>query len=157
MEKLVMLLPRDLGSSFTSRIYYDEARHVRLAFANQAADMGKPIMHVYVHTDYVESFVRLDQKARLDIVVSALRQMVGDPSLTPIEIFQSDWTNSPWTRGSFGMINVHQSPDAFHQLSMPEAGGRVLFAGEATDDVRFAYVDGAVGSGIREARRLLSA
>lgn len=157
MEKIVMLLPRDLGSSFSSRIYYDEVRNCRMAYANQAADMGKPIMHVYVHTDYVEQFVKFDLKEREDIVVSALRQMVGDPSLTPVEFVQSDWTNSPYTGGSFGMIKVHQSPDAFQRLSTPELGGRVLFAGEATDHIRFAYVDGAVGSGIREARRLLSA
>ena len=35
-------------------------------------------------------------------------------------------------------------------------GGRVLFAGEHTQSARLAYADGAMTSGIREAKRLLS-
>ncbi|HEV8280172.1 MAG TPA: FAD-dependent oxidoreductase [Streptosporangiaceae bacterium] len=35
-------------------------------------------------------------------------------------------------------------------------GGRLLFAGEHTQSARLAYADGAMTSGIREAKRLLS-
>ena len=35
-------------------------------------------------------------------------------------------------------------------------GGRLLFAGEHTQSARLAYADGALTSGIREAKRLLS-
>jgi len=34
-------------------------------------------------------------------------------------------------------------------------GGRLLFAGEHTQSARMAYADGAMSSGIREAKRLL--
>jgi polyamine oxidase len=34
-------------------------------------------------------------------------------------------------------------------------GGRLLFAGEHTQSARLAYADGAMTSGIREAKRLL--
>ena len=34
-------------------------------------------------------------------------------------------------------------------------GGRLLFAGEHTQSARLAYADGALTSGIREAKRLL--
>jgi polyamine oxidase len=34
-------------------------------------------------------------------------------------------------------------------------GGRLLFAGEHTQSARMAYADGAMTSGIREAKRLL--
>jgi len=34
-------------------------------------------------------------------------------------------------------------------------GGRLLFAGEQTQSTRLAYADGAMTSGIREAKRLL--
>jgi monoamine oxidase len=34
-------------------------------------------------------------------------------------------------------------------------GGRLLFAGEHTQSTRLAYADGAMTSGIREAKRLL--
>ena len=36
-------------------------------------------------------------------------------------------------------------------------GGRVLFAGEHTQSARVGYADGAMTSGIREAKRLLGA
>jgi hypothetical protein len=51
---------------------------------------------------------------------------------------------------------VGASPADFDTLAEP-LGGRVLFAGEATNAARFGFADGALSSGIREAKRLLGA
>ena len=40
-------------------------------------------------------------------------------------------------------------------IARPAGGGRLLFAGEHTQSARLAYADGALTSGIREAKRLL--
>jgi hypothetical protein len=45
-------------------------------------------------------------------------------------------------------------PTDAHLLGEP-IGGRLLFAGERTQSARMAYADGAMTSGIREAKRLL--
>jgi len=46
------------------------------------------------------------------------------------------------------------SPADTDRLGEP-IGGRLLFAGEHTQSARMAYADGAMTSGIREAKRLL--
>ena len=53
-------------------------------------------------------------------------------------------------------MNAQPTPDDFDSLGEPVAG-RVLFAGEATSAERFGYADGAMQTGIREAKRLLGA
>jgi polyamine oxidase len=56
-----------------------------------------------------------------------------------------------------GRVRAHPaggSPADADLLGEP-AGGRILFAGEHTQGARLAYADGALTSGIREAKRLL--
>jgi len=52
-------------------------------------------------------------------------------------------------------ITTGASPADADLLGEP-VGGRLLFAGEHTQSARLAYADGALTSGIREAKRLLS-
>ncbi|CAB3258115.1 unnamed protein product [Arctia plantaginis] len=80
----------------------------------------------------------------------------------PIDIIRSNWHTNPYTRGSFTYDNLqtHQYPNARAILAEPlvdcSGAPRVLFAGEATDNVLFSTVHGAMDSGRREANRLLS-
>lgn len=157
MEKFAIALPAAPDSSFTMQVYYNEKTGCRLTFQNHSKRLGKPVVVAYAHTDYARKFVQFDAKTRERIVIEALRDLLGDPSLTPTQIVQSDWVKGVHSRGAYSFIKVHQGPEIFPPLASPEHGGRVLFAGEATDARRFSYVDGAVATGVREARRLLSA
>ena len=60
----------------------------------------------------------------------------------------------PWTGGAYTHIPPGASPADADLLGEP-VGGRLLFAGEHTQSARLAYTDGALTSGIREAKRLL--
>jgi hypothetical protein len=51
-------------------------------------------------------------------------------------------------------MRVDATPDDMDTIAAP-VGGRVLFAGEATNRARHSTADGAMSSGIREAKRLL--
>jgi monoamine oxidase len=64
------------------------------------------------------------------------------------------WQHDPFTRGSYTSILTGGTADDLDVLAAP-VGGRVLFAGEATDHNRYAHADGAMRSGIREAKRIL--
>ena len=62
--------------------------------------------------------------------------------------------SDPWARGAYAHIPPGVSPADADLLGDP-VRGRLLFAGEHTQSARLAYADGALTSGIREAKRLL--
>lgn len=103
------------------------------------------------------SFAR-DQSARDDAqqvarVLEILGDVVGTPP-DPTDAFVTHWSGDPHSRGAYSFIPVGGSRDDQRALAEPVAG-RVLFAGEATCDRHHATVQGAILSGMREARRLL--
>jgi monoamine oxidase len=156
MEKLAILLSEPIeDEDFTLRVYYDAQDGCRLTFQNFSKRLGRPILVAYAHTDYVPKFVRHSHAERETIVLSALRAMLGKSQLQAETVVQSTWSGDPYSQGAYSFIKVHGGPQLMHELSLPAYAGRLLFAGEATDVDRFAFVDGAVASGVREARRLL--
>ncbi len=66
----------------------------------------------------------------------------------------TSWGTDPYTSGAYTHIPPEASPADADLLGEP-VGGRLLFAGEHTQSARLAYADGAMTSGIREAKRLL--
>jgi polyamine oxidase len=66
----------------------------------------------------------------------------------------TSWGTDPDTAGAYTHITPEASPADADLLGEP-VGGRLLFAGEHTQSARLAYADGALTSGIREAKRLL--
>jgi len=78
--------------------------------------------------------------------------MPGDVP-TPIAAVRSEWWRDPFTRGAYTFLTEGSSPDDLELLGQPHAG-RVCFAGEATGHARVGFVDGALDTGVREAKRL---
>jgi monoamine oxidase len=66
----------------------------------------------------------------------------------------SSWASDPYSGGGYTHIPPGSSPADADLLGEP-IGGRLMFAGEHTQSARMAYADGAMTSGIREAKRLL--
>jgi polyamine oxidase len=64
------------------------------------------------------------------------------------------WWTDPYSRGAYTHVPPGASPDEMDRLGEP-VHGRLLFAGEHTYSARTGYADGAMSSGIREAKRLL--
>ena len=65
----------------------------------------------------------------------------------------TDWHRNRFTRGAYSTVLTGRTLADLDVLAEP-VGGRLLFAGEATHH-RLGYADGAMSSGIREAKRLL--
>jgi monoamine oxidase len=89
-------------------------------------------------------------------MLSVLRKVQGGPIPSPTQQFVTRWGNDPFTRGSYSYIKIGSTPADQNALAAPVAG-RVLFAGEASSTDRYGYADGALSTGIREAKRLLRA
>ena len=66
----------------------------------------------------------------------------------------TDWLGDPFTRGGYASMVLGSGPTDLDVLATP-VGGRLLFAGESTHSTRYAHSDGAMSSGVREAKRLL--
>ena len=88
-------------------------------------------------------------------VLGMLAEAVGGPCPAPTAVAVSSWANDPYTGGAYTHIPPGASPADVDLLGEP-INGRLLFAGEHTQSARMAYADGAMTSGIREAKRLLN-
>ena len=85
-----------------------------------------------------------------------LSAVLGAPCPDPLDVVVTDWGADPWTRGAYTHVPPGASNADLDLLGTPVAG-RILFAGEHTQSARVGYADGAMTSGIREAKRLLRA
>jgi monoamine oxidase len=94
-----------------------------------------------------------DEAARW--ALQMLADAIGGPIPAPTGLAVTSWANDPYTCGAYTHIPPAAHPDDADLLGDP-VGGRLLFAGEHTQSARMAYADGAMTSGIREAKRLLS-
>ena len=72
----------------------------------------------------------------------------------PVAATRTDWSGDPFSRGAYSYVSLAASPADLDLLGQPHEG-RILFAGEATSQARTGYADGALSTGIREAKRLL--
>jgi monoamine oxidase len=83
-----------------------------------------------------------------------LSDAIGGPCPAPAAVAVTSWATDPYSGGAYTHIPPGASPADADLLGEP-VGGRLLFAGEHTLSARMAYADGAMSSGIREAKRLL--
>jgi monoamine oxidase len=83
-----------------------------------------------------------------------LAEAIGSSSPPPAAVAVTSWANDPYSCGAYTHIPPGATPADADLLGEP-IGGRLLFAGEHTQSARMAYADGAMTSGIREAKRLL--
>jgi polyamine oxidase len=84
-----------------------------------------------------------------------LGEVVGSDCPRPTAVAITSWAGDRFSRGSYSHIPPGASPADADLLGEP-IDGRLLFAGEHTQSARLVYADGAMNSGIREAKRLLS-
>ena len=68
--------------------------------------------------------------------------------------YEDHWAKDPWVRGAYSYYRVGQA-NTYGQLA-GKSEGRFLFAGEHTSIDNIGFLDGAVETGERAARRLLA-
>jgi polyamine oxidase len=115
---------------------------------------GGPALVFFVFHSAAERLAGAGVDAPVRWALGQLAEAIGRPCPEPVAVAVSSWADDPWTRGAYTHIPPGASPAEADLLGQP-AGGRLLFAGEHTQSARLAYADGALTSGIREAKRLL--
>jgi len=69
--------------------------------------------------------------------------------------FVFDWSKVPFVRGGYSFPSVHESPEARALYARPEFGGRLQFAGEASDhEQAFMTMHSAIRTGERAAKQI---
>ena len=83
-----------------------------------------------------------------------LSAAMGAPCPEPVAVAVTGWADDPYAAGAYTHVPPGSTNADLDLLGTPVAG-RLLFAGEHTQSARLGYADGAMTSGIREAKRLL--
>jgi monoamine oxidase len=120
----------------------------------QDAFGGGPVLVFFVFHSAAERLAGAGTDASVRWALGMLAEAIGRPCPEPTAVAVSSWAADPWTGGAYTHIPPGASPADVDLLGEP-VGGRLLFAGEHTQSARLAYADGALTSGIREAKRLL--
>ena len=123
------------------------------AFIDASSSAGQPMLVAFLSGDTVRRLMK-DSEPLIEEATGILQTIFPDSYQPPTAVHVTNWGNDPFSRGSYSTPAITVSAEDYDQLAQPIAG-RVLFAGEATYRERAGFVEGAIGSGIREARRIL--
>ena len=133
------------------------ANRRNLWFVNYMPLCGAPVLVALISASLAREMQAMADGAVIERVLAALRVMFGrDRVPAPTDTKVSRWGNDEWSRGSYSFLKQGSSLEDFDALAAPVCGERVLFAGEATSRTRWGYMDGAIDSGRREARRIIA-
>lgn len=123
------------------------------AFIDASDSAGRPVLVAFLTGEHVH-LLETDAEAMVDRASQILKSIFGDKYRAPTSVHVTNWGTDPFSLGSYSTPTVGVTTEDYEQLAQP-VGQRVLFAGEATYREHAGFVEGAMGSGIREARRLL--
>ena len=120
-------------------------------------ETGLPILLSFANGD---TAIRLDRTASDEevtaVAMRSLRAMFGDDIPAPEAMAFPRWLSDPWSRGGYSYPGVGSDPDDGAAHARP-LGGRVYFAGEATEPVEYGTVHAALWSGEQAAEAIFRA
>lgn len=136
-------------------VHVDRDRGRWLEFLNLYPYNGSPVLIGLNSGAFAEHLERRPDLAVVGSAMDVLRAIYGQATPEPEAWQTTSWGSDPDSLGSYSFHAVGSGPEARQALAEP-LGNRVFFAGEATADVGYQTVHGALLSGLREADRLLA-
>jgi monoamine oxidase len=115
---------------------------------------GVPSLVALCSSKFARTMARLPRAQRLESAVAVLEETLGVQVPEPEAWAASNWRNDPFSLGAYSSVPLGASLAGFDRIADP-VDGRLLFAGEGTSRARPGFADGAMSTGIREAKRLL--
>jgi polyamine oxidase len=158
-EKVVLTFTtpfwRDAGWSHLVLFPPDPAQPAAWVFDLDAFGAG-PTLVCHVFHSATGHVPAASPQAAAQWVTAQLAAVLDAPCPQPLAVVVTGWADDPYTAGAYTHVTPGCSNADLDLLGTPVAG-RILFAGEHTQSARVGYADGAMVSGIREAKRLLGA
>lgn len=142
--------PEDMAQIITStlgQVYW------RPGYGRQAE---RPLLTAFIGGKAAEQFEAKQTEVVVHQLIDELSHVHGKP-LKPLfnSAYIMDWSNNPWSRMGYSYLPLGIDPAMRTQLATPV--GNVHFAGEATMSKHAASVHGALESGLRAAKEVLTA
>lgn len=117
-------------------------------------ETGLPVLLSFANGD---TAIRLDRSTSdedvVKVAMASLRAMFGNDIPEPEAMAFPRWLSDPWSRGGYSYPGVGSDPEDCTTHARP-LGGRVFFAGEATEPVEYGTVHAALWSGEQAAEAI---
>lgn len=134
-----------------------ERRGTFNTWVSHQQETGLPILLSFANG---QTAIHLDRDAPdaevTALAMKSLRIMFGDDIPEPEAMAFPRWLADPWSRGGYSYPGVGSDPDDGANHARP-LGGRVFFAGEATEPVEYGTVHAALWSGEQTAEAIFRA
>jgi polyamine oxidase len=144
---------RDAGFPHLMIFPRDPADPAVWAFGQDAFG-GGPVLVFHVFHSAAGQLLGMTPDEAVQWARGLVSEATGRPCPVPAQAAVTAWAAYRFSGGAYTHIPPGAEPADADLLGEP-VGGRLLFAGEHTQSARLAYADGAMASGLREARRLL--
>jgi monoamine oxidase len=138
------------GSAFS----LDDA--VSVTFDNSPQDLSCGVLLGFLEGPHARMGGKLSPEDRRELILSVLARFFGLRAAEPEEYVERDWAAEEWSRGCYGG-RFGTGVWTGYGEALREAVGRIHWAGTETAEVWNGYMDGAVRSGERAAREVLTA
>lgn len=115
-------------------------------WVSHEGETGLPILLSFCNG---QTAIRLDRSASDDevkeVALESLRKMFPNQVLAPDAMIFPRWLSDPWSQGGYSYPGVGSAPED-REIHARPLGGRVFFAGEATEPVEYGTVHAALWS-----------
>jgi len=138
------------GSAFS----LDDA--VSVIFDNSPQDLSCGVLLGFLEGAHARRGCKLSPDERRALILSVFSKFFGPRAGEPEEYVERDWAAEEWSRGCYGG-RFGTGVWTGYGEALREAVGRIHWAGTETAEVWNGYMDGAVRSGERAAREVLTA
>ncbi|MBL1075777.1 FAD-dependent oxidoreductase [Nocardia sp. 2] len=114
---------------------------------------GKPILVMLLGASLGRRMESWTDDEVHDYATTVVSDIFGANVPAPERITRTAWSSDPYSHGSYACIGFNATPRDIDVLAEP-VGGRIHFAGEATNSYHWGCVHSAYESGLREAARI---
>jgi polyamine oxidase len=154
MEKVVLTFDNAFWSSVND-LYFKSNVDGEFSYIKDMTQFsGTPTVVAFSGGDFAAQMQTQPASQLTDRLLAVLGSLNGSQPPVPTGSHVTRWGSDPNFGGSYSYWAVGSSPADNVSLAVPE--GRLHFAGEATNELYFGTVHGAMLSGLREAGRILN-
>ncbi|KAG0476263.1 hypothetical protein HPP92_013104 [Vanilla planifolia] len=161
LNKVAMLFPYSFwGGAIDTFGHLSEDSNQRgefFLFYSYCSVSGGPLLVALVAGESAITFEKAPPNEPVERVLCILRDIFAPKGIqvpNPIKVICTRWGADKFTYGSYSYVAVGSSGDDYDVLAESIGGGRVFFAGEATNRRYPATMHGALLSGFREAANI---
>ena len=130
-------------------------RHFNVVFDQTPEDESLGVLVGFIDGDHATAMSAEDEPTRRQQVIRDLVHYFGSDAANPIAYVEQDWMKERWSQGCYV---AHMPPGVMTSFGdiIREPCGRIHWAGTETATEWMGYLDGALQSGIRAAREVVS-